>query len=382
MRVILAVAVLLGSTSLARAELDPTTLQAILDDAREAGYAPGAMAAINQGGSVVWQGQSGYASLDQSEPLGAEHLFGLGSVGKTYTAVMTLKLAEQGYLSLDAPLENYVPDLPGADQVTIRMLLSQHSGYPEVYENEEIAEHILDWDFEWNRDVLLDKVEAPTVTPGSQFEYINTNYIILGEVIERASGKPVEEVLQETITGPLGLTNTFLAVEESVNARLAHPVLVEGDEVADVFALAGRVPSALYGPSFMCGGIVSNASDVCLFFSGLFNGEIIGPEMLSEMLEVDPDIGYGLGIMKYNPGGETWYVHTGAYGGYTAMAGYHPESDLALVTLTNLQTDFDFPAGEVWDSFLAATSVPEPTSFAMLLSAVMLFAGCKRIRRK
>ena len=193
------------------AQLDSAALQTVLDASLAKTSASGAAAAIVRNGEVLWQGQSGVIAPASSVPVASDTLFVYASASKMVTAAMTLRLKEQGLLGLDQTIDQYLPTgVPGASAVTVRQLLQQTSSYPDLYSNADLRAQLQDVTRPWNRADLMSFIEAPTGTPGAQHLYSNSNYILLGEVIERASGKTFSQVYQDEIATPLGLTHAFV----------------------------------------------------------------------------------------------------------------------------------------------------------------------------
>ena len=219
--------------------------------------------------------------------------FRIGSVTKTFTATILLQLAAEGQLRLGDTLERYLPGVvPQGDKITIRQLLNHRSGLWNI------TDHTL-WLDRARRspstrpiDTLRFAASHPlTFPPGSQWRYSNTNYIALGLVIEKSTGRPYQHELEQRILEPLGLDSTELP-----NTRLLPDLDDEGENP--------NVPWA-------AGAMISNAHDLSRFFAALLSGQILSEDSLAEMKEtvvVDPGAsGDGLGIFSSElPCGRFW----------------------------------------------------------------------------
>ncbi len=246
-------------------------------------------------GMVVWidapahrfAGASGFANLTDDTPMPPEGAFRIGSITKMFTATVIMQLVEDGVLALDDPLALWLPEvaaqLPYGDQITLRHLLSHTSGLFNVVEHESYYVDIF-------TEMVVDE-EAGTVTldcvqrdphdtlaryvygkdaqfePGAQWRYSNTNYTLLGMVIEVAAEMPLAEAYRTYIYEPLDMTSTFLDCYEEPVIDVVHGYTSSGDGMSDVTELHESV-------GWSAGGLVSTASDLVTFARGLFGGAL------------------------------------------------------------------------------------------------------------
>jgi CubicO group peptidase (beta-lactamase class C family) len=181
--------------------------QRVLDDAIEAA-APGCSAAVGVKGQVVWTGVRGVADISTGNPITAHTVFDIASVSKQFTGTALLLLVDGGKLALTDPLSRYVPELPTwATTVTVGQLMHQTSGIPEYVGLLEAQGFELS-DRTTEDQALQALVGVPKLEfqPGSRFEYSNSNYLLLGEIVRRVSREPLPQFLTEQIFHPLGLT--------------------------------------------------------------------------------------------------------------------------------------------------------------------------------
>lgn len=332
-------------------------LQAGLTAARIASGAPGATAAVVRDGRVLWAGASGSAvtrtgvdartgrrTARRSLPMRTGTRFSLASLSKMYTATLVLRLVEQGRVGLDDPIARWVPStVPGRTRVTVRMLLGHTSGYPDIEDAEPLASRLdiadPSWnpDRPWTRDELMRLIRAPKWTPGARYEYSNTNYILLGAVLEGAGAGTVPAQLAQ-VTAPLGLRDTFYATQPGLAATMARGYERFDGERNDHWAGARDIPTDLVGPVWTDGGVITTAADAARFCAALMGGRILGAGTLATM--IDPGgpgraEDYGLGTFHQRIAGRTWQGHDGEYGGYESMAFTDRAHDLTLAVLVN-----------------------------------------------
>jgi D-alanyl-D-alanine carboxypeptidase len=261
-------------------------IQAEMDDLTTTGYPPGMVVWIDAP-EYQFAGASGFADLRDEVPMLPEGAFRIGSITKMFTATVIIQLAEEGVLTLDDPLALWLPEvaeqLPYGDQITLRHLLTHTSRLFNVVEHEDywadlFAQMVID---EETGSVTLDCVERdPHDTlaryvygkeaqfePGAQWRYSNTNYTLLGMVIEAAAEMPLAEAYRTQIYEPMGMTSTFLDCYEEPVIDVVHGYSGAGDEMADVTELHESV-------GWSAGGLVSTAPDLIAFARGLFGGAL------------------------------------------------------------------------------------------------------------
>ena len=281
---------------------------------REAIGAPGAQAAVVFRDGSSWTGASGESSTGAA--LSTELVMAIASVSKVYTSTLILRLADEGLVSLDDPVLKWWPDVPHADGVTIRQLLTHTSG---------IA----------SDDVTL----PPVCDPGTCYSYSNVGYQLLGKVIEVATGGTYAEALRDRITGPLGLQSTFYPREEQVGSLQATGHQADGDRTAVEAATFAEGPGWI-GAS---GGIVATAGDVARFGHAVATGGILSPASLAALTDTTVTLDLlgtsecRAGAMverRSTPFGVAW-AHGGHGGWFRAWLAHYVETGLTIVVLTN-----------------------------------------------
>lgn len=314
------------------ADGDPqvSELQAALDEIVGAGI-PGAIA-FSRLGEKTQVLTSGVRDLVSGEPLRRHDRFRVGSVTKSFTATLILKLAAEGALSLDDRVERWLPGrVPNGASITIRQLLNHSSGLYNFVRDPRVSDpYFVDHDYAYyhSADDLLGYATSHEAlfAPGEGWSYSNTNYLLLGMIVESVTGHdPVREIYGRIIL-PLRLYRSSLPVRDPyLHGRHMHGYLIaaSSDEPSD--ALEPPLDVTTFSPSWSrtAGGIVSTVDDVARFYAALFAGQLLPAEQMAEQqetLETEEASRYGLGIMQWQtPCGAAW-GHDGDSPGYKTVA--------------------------------------------------------------
>ena len=259
--------------------------------------------------------------------------FRVGSISKPFVATMILQLVDEGRVDLDQPLSTYLPDTPIGDEVTIRALLSHRSGLPN-YTDIDVAinDALADRSRQFTPDEILGYIDSiPASEPDQRFAYSNTNYILLGQLIEQLDGTDLNTALHNRITGPLRLAATHFATgDDPTPDGLAagwSPGILDGDPDADYASIASGAWAA--------GALISTVGELATFLAALFAGNLISEESLTAMTSTGPDgYGLGLGAAGFGPD-QSGYGHNGAIFGYTSIMATDPATGDAVIIATN-----------------------------------------------
>lgn len=321
-------------------------LQAILDRKVARQNIPGVAAYVSTP-EGTWMGASGVADLKTKRPLKPSDRFRIGSITKTFVAVVVLQLWEEQELSLDDAIADWLPEtllpektsarLANSEKITIRQLLNHTSGLTDYLESDEFqADFEADSTHHWTaREVLEYAYDLePEAEPGEEFSYSNTNYIILELIVEEVTGNRLAQELRDRIYEPLGLQDTFMELQEKITGGF-----VSGYDDWDEDGRRDNV-TRLEAWGLGDGGIVSTASDVGKFIQALFaQEELLAEDSLGEMLDLVDDgegDGYGLGVAAWeNSWGEEVWGHDGETGGFVATMMYFGDRYIAIVVLIN-----------------------------------------------
>jgi len=326
--------------------LDDSTaqrLQAALDAEVNLQKVPGMQAFVRTADGSTWSGASGTTDLARRDPMQRDDVLRIGSTTKTFTAVLVLKLVEEGRLSLDDPLAKWFPNIPNAEAITIRDLLNHSSGIPEIIPK-GLMRSIVPSTY-WTRDQLLQLIagDKPLFTPGSQFSYSNSNYILLGFIVEDITGKPILQLLHEQILDPLNLTNTYFIAYEPAPASLVTGFDRDLAKIPGMLEITpGNTSWATL--AFTSGAMASTADDLGVFFDNLFEGKLLLPSTMEEMTTfipamnpgLDAQTGSGLGLMRFEVDGQELIGHVGEFMGSSSIAVYSPEKGYTITITCNL----------------------------------------------
>ena len=352
-------------------------LQDVLDQLRDQSGVPGATAAV-AGPDRELQLATGVLELESSEPMTPRARMHAGSVGKTFVAALALELVHEQMLELDHPISTWLGDevwferLPNARDVTVRMLMNHSSGLVRYEFNPRFAEAMRAdpwrvWKVEEQLAFLFDR-EAP-FEAGGRFEYSDTNYLVLGLILERLIERPLFDELQERWIEGLGLEDTVRCAGRSIEG-LVQGHVGPGDPLVkrERMLVEGELP---FDPSFegAGGGWASTTADLARWARHLWReeGGAIAPELLPELLDgvdapmLGPGVRYGLGVILHEGEHGPSLGHSGYFPGYLTEMRYWPEHDLALAVQINSSRPeaLRFPPGR-WIERLAEVLLTPP----------------------
>jgi len=317
-------------------------LQEALDRELALHQVRGASAAVIVPGHATWLGTSGISH--ENVPIEAGMIFGIGSMTKNFMATIILQLAEEGVLTLDDTVQQWLAPLPNIDGgITIRQLLNHTSGLYDFTEHPDWGEGILaDMERIWSPEETISAfVLDPVFAPGAGYEYSSTNYLVIGMIVEEATGTPVSVQLRNRILGPLGLTVSFFSVEEEIVGTLAHR-WGDIDEDGQLEDLSAYSRNALDSMLWASGALYSTAENMARYSRALFNRALFTQSSLDQMLTWipyphNPALGYGFGILvipDFVPG-VLAYGHDGTVPGYKGRWAYLPDHGVHIVVFLN-----------------------------------------------
>lgn len=321
--------------------------QALLHDMTGHGVV-GVTMSVFRSGNGLWMGASGKADLHNNVDMKSCNISRMGSTIKMFTATTILKLQEEGKLNLDDKIASYlsgdnIDKIENADKATIRQMLQHSSGIFNYIQNLKFQTASLnDLLKEWSANELLKYAynKRAYFAPGEDVTYSNTNYILLGLLIEKLEQKPLYQVFDEKLFAPLGLVHTQFAGKNPVPDGIVRGYI-------DLYSNL-QVIESTYNSGWdyytADGGLISNPYDMNNFFRALMNGEIITSASLNEMLtfatpkKTDPNffpIQYELGVFKIETPKGIAYMHSGDAIGYYANMLYFPDDGTTIVYAVN-----------------------------------------------
>jgi D-alanyl-D-alanine carboxypeptidase len=356
-------------TASALKPIDQAALQSLVDTTIKELLIPGAVVLLRtpQGDFTA---ASGTTELGARNRPGADTHFRIASNTKTMTAAVILQLEQEDKLRLSDPVSKYVPGVPNGDNITIAQLLEMRSGLYNYTNAPELSASIdRDPTKVWTPAELLAIAFAhpPNFPPGAKYEYNNTNYALLGLIIEKVDGRPLAQAMQKRLLEPLGLQNTMLPAStvNTIAEPYSHGYLYGSSSVALVgeppyspevraAARAGTLLPKDYtgvNHSFAAaaGGVISTANDLATWIRALVAGRVLNTEYqrrwLDSLKPEDPSKPegqkYGYGIAQVSWGTNTIYFHGGETPGYNSKISYDPTNQMTLIVWTNLAVSLD-----------------------------------------
>jgi D-alanyl-D-alanine carboxypeptidase len=337
-------------------ELDPA-LASRLDKAiekvrRQAGI-PGVVAGLWMPGKGSYVRATGVADKASGERMNKDVFVRIGSETKTFTATALLKLVDDGRVGLDDPISRYVPHVPNGSRITLRHLAEMRSGlFP--YTDAPDFQHDLLSDpqrtFTPKQVLAYGFKHKNTFAPGAQFQYSNTNFVLLGLVVEKVSGHGLAGFIEKRVLRPARLSHTLLP--DSSEFPRPHPHGYTNQ------TLTGEVADSTdWNPSWAwaAGAMISDLHDLRSWAKTVATGTLLSPETQAQRLKMlptgHPGTSYGLGIFK--SGG--WIGHNGSIPGYETVTVYLPSKKATLVLMIN--TDITYQGQE--PSSLLARAITE-----------------------
>jgi len=277
-------------------------------------------------GKPIYNKSVGYQYINRNEKKDntVNSKFRIGSITKTFTAVMIFQLIDEGKIKLTDKLSGYFPEVPNANKIAIANLLNHSSGLFNITQDENFDEHL-----PITRNKMLSTISSHTVNfqPGIKNEYSNTNYILLGYILEEVERVSYKTILKKRIVDKLSLKNTYYGgvINTANNECLSY-------YYEDDASLHETEQAHLSNPGG-AGGIVSNPSDISVFVHALFNNELISKESFKVMTTVKDE--YGSGIVSATKGGQIIFAHNGAIDSFKSMFIYIPELKIVIAFNAN-----------------------------------------------
>lgn len=355
-------AVLATLISVSIAAAQPATLVQRLDAIAGAAVlenrAVGIAAAVARGRDTLLLKAYGKADVEGSVPLTVDTVMPIGSVTKQFTAAAILQLRDQGKLQLDDDITKWLPEFEThGNKVTLRRMLDHTSGITDMLAMPELrAMKLLR-----NPTVTLDAVykvisRTPFQFPtGTMQAYSNTNFWLLGLIIEKASGLTYEDYIERKMFAPLGMSRSMYCNNSETVPRRAYGYGMK-------YGLSGRVPDIIHTATYAAGAICSTVEDMITWVKALHGGKVLSPRSYAEM--VAPSKLTDGTFLRYSMGtsvgedrrGLKYIGHSGGGFGFSAEARWYPDAQLAVVVLTNSEPD----AITVTTEDLAAEVLPAP----------------------
>jgi CubicO group peptidase (beta-lactamase class C family) len=296
---------------------------------------------VAEDGDIIFRKGYGYADIKEKIPVTSDTKFRIGSITKQFVASGILKLKEQGKLSVDDKLSKYMPDFPRGDEVTIHHLLTHTSGIHSFTNRPEFVDYVTK---KIDAKTLVDSIKSWDFDfdPGEELIYNNSGYFLLGEIIEKVTGKWYGDYLQEVFFKPLGMSNTGIYANEQPPKNMALGYTVKNEKYT---------PALDWNMSWAggAGSMYSTVGDLFKWNEALYDGKVLSEESLEAAhtpVKLNngelPAFGkYGYGWMISDFRGTTEIAHGGGLHGFISYLSRIKEEDLTIVTLTNSTPTMD-----------------------------------------
>jgi D-alanyl-D-alanine carboxypeptidase len=332
---ILAAAAFALLTVTASAQLSPQTEQQVAGIATktlQSTGVPSASIAIVENGRLAYTHAFGLANVNPPRPAAPEMAYPIGSISKQFTAQAILLLQQQHKLSIDDSVAKYFPNFTRANEVTLRNLMTMTSGYEDFAPQDYIIPA-------WRQptDPLVNATAWATkpldFTPGTDWQYSNTNYVILGLIVQKVSGEPLMQFIREHVLDPLHLQGVF-------NTYTQRDMLQVTGYVSNALAPVRVLPLEGNGWYFGDGDLAMPASTLAAWDIGIMHQSLLAPESYREfatpfILKNGTNTNYGLGTFVRDFNGHRELEHSGEVGGFVSENMLFPEDGVAVVVLTN-----------------------------------------------
>ena len=384
LRAALAAAALLPAAALraqpAAAPNDSAALAPAVDSIARAVLAatgvPSASVAVVRHGRLAYAAAYGFARLAPQAPATPAMRYGIGSISKQFTAAALLLLQQDGKLSLDDPVERWVPGLTRGRDVTLRQLLSHTSGYQDFWPQDYVPPEM---ERPVTAQAILDRwAKRPLdFEPGTRWQYSNTNYVIAGLAAERASGVPFTRLVRERILRPLGIGS-------AVDFDSAGPGAIEPVGYMR-YGLGPLHPATSTGPGWMyaAGELAMTPSDLAKWDVSVIRQSLLSPASYREFeravtLNDGTSTNYALGVYALTRAGHRVLDHGGEVAGFVAENTVLPDDSAAVVVLTN--QDASEAAGAIARGMtqLLTRAGPDAGEAASAARARRVFEGLQR----
>lgn len=282
---------------------------------------------IRKGDTIVFKNAYGYYEANRGLRSNGNTKYKIGSVTKTFTATMIMQLVEAKKLRLETKISRFFPKIAMANYISVNDLLQQRSGIMDyVNADETFKEKLITGE---SREDLLERIAdyEAIFEPGTKHMYSNTNYYLLGCIIENITKKSYAENLKELIVDKIGLKNTYYTTEKTdVSKRESYSYLYNGTNWEQFAEWDNSI-------AFASGGITSTPDDLTLFISSLFDGKLVTKSSLDQMKKIKD--GYGMGLMQFPFGERRFFGHNGKIENFNSVVGYYPKEKLSIALISN-----------------------------------------------
>lgn len=280
--------------------------------------------AVSEKGKIIYTRSIGFSDVLNKTKSNENTKYRIGSISKSFTAVLVLKAVEERKLNLNQTIKNFFPSIKNVEKITIENLLNHQSGIHDFTDQDDYRT--------WNTQSMTEKQMTEVIAkggsdfnPGSKAEYSNSNYVLLTYILEKSYKKSYSELLREYITKPIGLKNTYFgSTINTANNECRSYSFDEGWKESDETDISIALGA---------GGIISTPSDLVQFSDALFEGKILKNESLEKMKTIK--MSYGLGLLQIPFYDKIGYGHRGGIDKFTSVFSYFQNKNISFALTSN-----------------------------------------------
>jgi CubicO group peptidase (beta-lactamase class C family) len=359
-----------GNAKLAR------DLQTAIEQVVKTSGTPGGTAFVTLPDGTTWMGSTGVSNVQTRTAMKTGDRFNIASITKGFVATVVLQLVQEGKLNLNDTLDKWLPSIaqsiPNGRKITIKQLLAHTSGIPDFLRPGEpglfadlVANPALGTQ-PWPLETILSRYiygKPAKFMPGQGLYYSNTNYLLLGKVIERATQTSLAQQFQSRIFEPLGMKDTFYVNPIQVPGGTTHGYLDANDDGKIDLNDIDTTTANIFDIQNAAGGIISTASDVDRFAQALFDGELLSPDDVKQITseQFSGEVGLGIGCGQL-PDGEPVVGASGGGLGWSGKMYYLPRRRITIITMTNSNFLPTEPDRQMFFSLLEAIAKYSPST--------------------
>ncbi|GAB0156712.1 serine hydrolase domain-containing protein [Chryseobacterium sp. Alg-005] len=285
--------------------------------------------AIADKGKIIYTNALGFADVESKKKADINTVYRIGSITKTFTAVLVMKAVEDKKLSLDTKLSAFYPEIENAKNITVEQLLQHRSGIHNLTDEAEFGSYYTRPQSEDQLVSIIKKYKSD-FPPGSQYAYSNSNYILLGFILEKIYKKSYAQLIQEKIAQPLQLTRTQVGGKTEVSKNQAYSYQYLGSYLP--------FPETDMSVPVGAGNIISTPYELLQFIISLEEGKLIKKETLHQMKNFLDDYGYGIISTSFEK--HQGFGHNGGIDGFQSSLYYFPDLKTGVSFVTN-QSNYD-----------------------------------------
>jgi len=297
---------------------------------------PGMIALISVEGEGDYLIKRGVSNTETGRPMSEDDHFRIGSNTKTLVGTAVLILVDEGKVRLDTPIATYLPEynIPNGNRITVRMLGNMTSGLFDYASDPAFFDPLLassGYSYAYTPGELLAVSfrHVPNFEPGAMWDYCNTNFVLLGLLLEKVTGKPAKQVIQEKVIQPMGLTHTYWPDAGAQTAPYTHGY---------TSYFGNTVDATNWNPSWAdtAGILISTFADMKIWAKAVAEGTLLSKQMQAERFKWGADnVHYGFGVTL----AWSWIGHAGTIFGYNSHVLYNAEKKITYIVLVNTETD-------------------------------------------